>query len=159
MFFGGREFCKCPGMDKNSVSLSGLPGLCEGRQTGHIADAGIEFPAGFSEQQKVALEALVGGFTVAAAARAAGMHRGTVRRWLNGKEEFSRLLRQEQEVRRMEQEIQNDFLTLKAMDVLASAVEEGDLGASIAVLELAGLFKPGAFEQFTQERKEWEVKQ
>jgi hypothetical protein len=39
-------------MDKNSVSLSGLPSLCEGRQTRHTADAGIEFPAGFSEQQK-----------------------------------------------------------------------------------------------------------
>jgi transposase-like protein len=146
-------------MDKNSVSLSGLRGLCEGRQTGHIADAGIEFPAGFSEQQKVALEALVGGFTVAAAARAAGVHRGTVGRWIKGKEEFSRLLEQERDIYRLEQEIQSELLAVKAADVLANGVKNGDLGASIAVLELAGLLETGAFDRFTQERSRREVKQ
>ena len=146
-------------MDKNSVSLSGLPGPCEGRQTGHIADSVIEFPPGFSEPQKVALEALVGGFTVAAAARAAGVHRSAVHRWLKGKEEFARLLRQEQDLRRMEEAIQSQLLAVKAAEVLASGVNNGDLGASIAVLEIVGMLEPGTFDRFTQERKENEVKQ
>jgi transposase-like protein len=144
-------------MDKNSVSLSGLPGLSEGGQTGHIADSVIEFPPGFSEPQKVALEALVGGFTVAAAARAAGVHRGTVRRWIKGKEEFSRLLEQEQDLQQMEQEIQNQLLVNKAIDALASAVNDGDLDASIAVLEVMGVCEPGTLDRFTQEMKEFEA--
>jgi transposase-like protein len=144
-------------MDKNSVSLSGLPGLSQGRQTGHIGDTIIEFPPGFSEPQKVALEALVGGFTVAAAARAAGVNRGTVRRWIKGKEEFSRLLEQEQCLQHLEQEIQCHLLAVRAAEVLESGVHNGDLGASIAVLEIVGMLEPGTFDRFTQERKESEA--
>jgi len=53
-----------------------------GESAGNAAQT-IEFPPGFPEEQKRALQALAAGAGVVAAARAAGVHHSTVSRWIN----------------------------------------------------------------------------
>jgi transposase-like protein len=56
----------------------------------------IEFPAEFTVEQKTVMEALLAGLNPAAAARAAGVHRSTVSRWISQGGAFHRMLREEQ---------------------------------------------------------------
>jgi transposase-like protein len=100
----------------------------------------IEFPAGFSEEQKRAVEALAGGAGVVAAAKAAGVHHSTVSRWISQGGEFLWTLRTEQgkRLRRTRREVVP--IAMEAANVVAAAIRDGDVRAAMALLKVLGVF-------------------
>ncbi len=108
--------------------------------TAENAAQAIEFPAGFSEEQKRAVEALAGGAGVVAAARAAGVHHSTVSRWISQGGEFLSTLRTEQgkRLRRTRREVVP--IAIEAANVVTEAIRGGDVGTAMALLKALGVF-------------------
>ncbi len=100
----------------------------------------IEYPAGFSEEQKRALTAMVQGASIAAAARMAGVHRATVSRWVNEGGEFHRVLRTEQAKRLAAVRREARSIGEQAANVVADAIRAGDASVAMAVLKALGVF-------------------
>jgi hypothetical protein len=101
----------------------------------------IEFPPGFPEEQKRAIEALAAGAGVVAAGRAAGVHHSTVTRWINQGGEFLFTLRTEQarRLRRARREVLP--IAMEAASVVAGAIRGGDVRAAMALLKALGIFE------------------
>lgn len=91
-----------------------------------------------SPDQIKALELLLSGETVSAAAKAVGIDRSTVHRWLREDFEFQAALNRKK--RELADAVQTRLLTVadKAAEVVGNAVHNGDLSASLAVLRGTG---------------------
>jgi transposase-like protein len=103
---------------------------------------GFMLYAELTAKQKLALEALSGGTSVAEAARVAGVSRATVFNWLRLCEPFYRLLAVAQQ--RSLISARNTLISLSdyAANVLRQKLKENDLKAALAVLKSGGLTEP-----------------
>jgi hypothetical protein len=99
--------------------------------------------SGLSQSQELAIDSLLSGSTITAAATAAGVDRTTVHRWL-ADEGF----RDEYEYRRVElQSAVRDrlmALTDKAVDVLEKSLDDGDAKSALALLRGLGMLNEDA---------------
>jgi transposase-like protein len=100
----------------------------------------IEFPAEFTVEQKTVMEALLAGLNPAAAARAAGVHRSTVSRWISQGGAFHRMLREEQAKQLRETKREALSIAAEAANVVVRAIRGGDVRAAIAVLHALGVY-------------------
>ncbi len=116
-------------------------GQAEAQGEGGPEAGGIAFPPGFPEEQKQALAALLAGASMAGAAQAAGVHRATVKRWLNDGGEFRNTLRVEQGKKLGRARTQARAIAAEAADVVARAIRGGDVRAAIVVLKALGVFE------------------
>lgn len=93
---------------------------------------------GLAPEQLIALERLLAGETVTAAAKQAGVSRETVHRWL--RKDFGFQAAYNQGRRELTQAIDARLLAVghRAAENVARAVDEGDLKASLAVLRGLG---------------------
>jgi transposase-like protein len=121
--------------------------------TAENAAQAIEFPAGFSEEQKRAVEALAGGAGVVAAAKAAGVHHATVSRWISQGGEFLWTLRAEQgkRLRRTRREVVP--IAMEAANAVSEAIRGGDVKAALALLKAMGVFDLQEEMDWTGEKK------
>ena len=89
--------------------------------------------------QEAALQALLIGNTVTAAAQASGVDRTTVHRWLKSDPEFRAAYNRKRMEMRQAQESKLLAIADLAIDTLDSAVRAGDVRAAIAVAKGLGL--------------------
>jgi transposase-like protein len=107
--------------------------------------------ATLSLAQERAVSVLATRRNVAEAARAAGVNRTTVHRWIRGSEAFQQAC----ETRRsqLRSEVQNRLFSIadKAVDVIEQALDDGDPKTALAVLRGIGLLSgdpaPGAADR------------
>lgn len=98
-------------------------------------------------QQAVVIERLLMGDTVTAAAQAAGVARETVHRWKKSDWKFQANLNQA--MRELQEATVTRLVSAahRSADVVAKAVERGNLKASLAILKGLGAL-PGAIPRF-----------
>lgn len=101
-------------------------------------------PPSLTARQKRALDQLVAGATITAAARSASVHRSTVHRWLREDFDFQAAYNGYQNDLRREVEGRLLQLAHSASDTLAAAIEQGDVRAALAVLKGVGALSGSA---------------
>lgn len=101
-----------------------------------------ELTEGLSSAQAAAVEALLAGKTVTAAASAAGVGRATVYRWLKDDFAFQAELNRGRRDLRRAAFGNLERLAAKATDCLEKAIDQGDLKAALEVLNRLRIFAP-----------------
>jgi hypothetical protein len=91
-----------------------------------------------SSSQETALQALLAGESVTAAAKTAKVNRSTLHRWLNDPD-FLATLNLARHETRTNQEHRLAILANGAVEAVEQAIEQGDLRAALAVLRGVGL--------------------
>jgi hypothetical protein len=119
-------------MNEITATNSGL-----GNETGKI-----EFPPNFPEAQKKVIEAMQLGLNISAAARAGGVHRTTVMRWIDDGGEFRDVLYREEGKKMKNAQRQGKAIACRAADTVVHAIQTGDVGAALALLKELGVFEP-----------------
>jgi hypothetical protein len=114
--------------------------------------------AALSRPQEKALQELVGGLGVKAAAVAAGVHRGTLHRWLLEDANFAAAYHAQREQLRENARMRLMAISDRAVDAIMDAVEKGDTRCALALLKGLGLLSkisPGSTnpEEIARERE------
>lgn len=96
-------------------------------------------PQGLEPRQLTAIESLLTGSTITDAATAAGVDRGTVHRWLKDDLDFQATLNGRRAALYQEFSDRLAGLAPRAIDVLAGALDMGDVKAAVSILKGLGL--------------------
>ncbi len=99
----------------------------------------IDTPNELSRQQEKALECLLAGDTVTAAAKSGRIDRSTLHRWLREHCEFQAAYNGRRRELQNAAQVRLLRLAEKAVDCVVSAVENGDVKTGLRVLEGLGL--------------------
>ena len=91
-------------------------------------------------EQVVAIEMLMAGNPPAAAARAAGVHRATLYRWMKDDPQFGRALRECRAAVRHAAEEHLLGMVDDCMDVVHMAIHGGNAAVALRLLKLMGVF-------------------
>lgn len=102
-----------------------------------------ECSGGIAPNQVIALERLLAGDTVTAAAQAAGVSRETVHRWKRYDWQFQAALNQGLNEYQEATRTRLHSVAHRASEIIAQAIERGNLKAAIAVLKGVGVL-PGS---------------
>jgi transposase-like protein len=99
-------------------------------------------PLRLSPAQSAALQSLVSGMSVTAAAAAAGVDRGTVHRWLRTSSQFREAFARYHAQVTAEARLELAALARDAVDVVADSIRRGDARVALSVLHRLKLFDP-----------------
>jgi transcriptional regulator of acetoin/glycerol metabolism len=130
----GDHCCPAPGAGAAAAEAAG----CHGSHH-NATPNGNDLKPG----QTIALESLFTGMTVTRAAKAAGVDRTTVHRWLREDWAFQAAYNSAQRDLRREMETRLPHLAEAALETVHAAVNQGDVRAALAVLKGLGAL-PGS---------------